>query len=61
MAVTGLILFGYCVGHVAGNLLIVAGKDAINEYANCPVGCGAINGGRIGQPVRSGSTALRSQ
>ena len=33
MAVTGLILFGYVVGHLAGNLQIYAGPEQINRYA----------------------------
>jgi len=33
MAVTGLILFGFVVGHLLGNLQIFAGPDAINGYA----------------------------
>lgn len=33
MAVTGLVLFGFVVGHLAGNLLIFVGRDAINDYA----------------------------
>jgi len=33
MAITGLILSGFLVGHVAGNLLIYAGPEAINQYA----------------------------
>lgn len=33
MAASGLILFGFVVGHLAGNLLIFAGPDALNGYA----------------------------
>lgn len=33
MAVSGVVLFGYTVGHMAGNLLIFRGADAINEYS----------------------------
>jgi succinate dehydrogenase / fumarate reductase, cytochrome b subunit len=33
MAVTGLILFGFLVGHLAGNLLIFLGPEALNAYA----------------------------
>ena len=33
MAITGLALAGFLVGHLSGNLLIFAGKDAINSYA----------------------------
>lgn len=32
MAVTGIILFGFVVGHMAGNLKILLGPEAINEY-----------------------------
>jgi succinate dehydrogenase / fumarate reductase cytochrome b subunit len=33
MAVTGVILFGFVIGHLAGNLLLYRGQDAINAYA----------------------------
>ena len=33
MAVTGVVLFGYVVGHLLGNLQIYAGPDQINRYA----------------------------
>ena len=33
MAATGLILFVFVIGHLLGNLLIFAGPDAINGYA----------------------------
>ena len=33
MAVTGLLLLGFVIGHLAGNLLIYRGPDAINAYA----------------------------
>jgi succinate dehydrogenase / fumarate reductase cytochrome b subunit len=33
MAVTGLILIGFVLVHMAGNLLIYAGKQALNDYA----------------------------
>jgi succinate dehydrogenase / fumarate reductase cytochrome b subunit len=33
MAVTGIILFGFVVGHVAGNLLVFAGPKAMDDYA----------------------------
>ncbi len=33
MAVTGLLLVGFVVGHLAGNFLIFAGPDAFNGYA----------------------------
>ena len=33
MAVTGLLLFGFVVAHLLGNLQLLQGPDAINEYA----------------------------
>lgn len=33
MAITGLILFGYVIGHLLGNLQIYASHDQINNYA----------------------------
>ncbi len=33
VAVTGLLLVGFLVGHMAGNLLLFAGREALNEYA----------------------------
>ncbi len=33
MAVTGVMLVGFVVAHLAGNLLIFAGRDALNDYA----------------------------
>lgn len=33
MAVTGALLMGFILAHMAGNLLIYAGPDAINSYA----------------------------
>jgi succinate dehydrogenase / fumarate reductase cytochrome b subunit len=33
MAATGVVLFGYVVGHVSGNMLIFAGREAINKYS----------------------------
>jgi succinate dehydrogenase / fumarate reductase cytochrome b subunit len=34
MAVTGVILFGFVVGHLAGNLLVYQGPEALNAYAD---------------------------
>ena len=52
MAVTGLLLVGFVVGHLSGNLLVFAGQDAINDYAyflqhNAPL----LWGARIGLSV----------
>jgi len=33
MAVTGVLLIGFVVAHMAGNLLVFAGRDALNTYA----------------------------
>jgi succinate dehydrogenase / fumarate reductase cytochrome b subunit len=33
MAVTGVVMFGYLIGHVTGNMLIFRGREAINEYS----------------------------
>jgi succinate dehydrogenase / fumarate reductase cytochrome b subunit len=33
MAVTGLLLFGFLIGHMLGNLQIFLGPDALNAYA----------------------------
>lgn len=33
MALTGIGLLGFLVGHVSGNLLIFSGRDALNSYA----------------------------
>ena len=34
MAVTGLLLIGFLVGHVAGNLLLVLGEQTFNTYSH---------------------------
>jgi succinate dehydrogenase / fumarate reductase cytochrome b subunit len=34
MALTGLVLIGFLVGHMAGHLQIFAGRDAYNAYAH---------------------------
>ena len=33
MAITGLVLFGFMVAHLLGNLLVFAGPEALNAYA----------------------------
>jgi succinate dehydrogenase cytochrome b subunit len=33
MAATGVVMFGYLIGHVTGNMLIFAGPAAINNYS----------------------------
>jgi succinate dehydrogenase / fumarate reductase cytochrome b subunit len=33
MAITGLALFGFVIGHLAGNLQVFLGKEYINDYA----------------------------
>jgi succinate dehydrogenase / fumarate reductase cytochrome b subunit len=34
LGVSGLVLFGFVVGHLLGNLSVFAGQDAINSYAH---------------------------
>ncbi|HLU40230.1 MAG TPA: succinate dehydrogenase cytochrome b subunit [Planctomycetota bacterium] len=34
MAVTGVLLFAFLIAHMAGNLLVFAGQDALNAYAH---------------------------
>jgi succinate dehydrogenase / fumarate reductase cytochrome b subunit len=34
MAITGLLLIGFVIAHMAGNLLVFAGPDALNAYAH---------------------------
>lgn len=34
MAITGVILFGYVLGHLVGNLQVFAGPEQINKYAH---------------------------
>ena len=36
MAATGVMLFGYVVGHLAGNLQVFAGPERINRYVDVP-------------------------
>jgi succinate dehydrogenase / fumarate reductase cytochrome b subunit len=50
MAVTGVILFGYVVAHLLGNLQIFGDPDQINKYAaflHNPANAGALWGARI--------------
>lgn len=34
VALTGLVLIGFVLGHMIGNLLVFVGRDAINEYGH---------------------------
>ncbi|MFK7984909.1 MAG: succinate dehydrogenase cytochrome b subunit [Sandaracinaceae bacterium] len=34
VAITGLVLFGFVIGHLAGNLILFAGYEAFNGYAH---------------------------
>jgi succinate dehydrogenase / fumarate reductase cytochrome b subunit len=34
MAITGVVLFAYIIGHLAGNLQLFAGREMINRYAH---------------------------
>ena len=42
MAITGLLLFAFVVGHLLGNLLLFGGPDAINSYAKMLADSGAL-------------------
>ena len=42
MAVTGLILIGFVVGHVLGNLLVFRGPQRLNEYSAFLRGLGGL-------------------
>ena len=42
MAITGVVAFGYVVGHMLGNLQIFAGQDQINTYAEALHSMGPI-------------------
>lgn len=42
VAVTGLLLCGFLVGHLAGNLLLLVGPDAFNIYAHKLFSLGAL-------------------
>ncbi|MCB1174552.1 MAG: succinate dehydrogenase cytochrome b subunit [Leptospiraceae bacterium] len=42
MAITGLALIGFLLGHLAGNLLIFKGQDAMNSYAENLQSLGAL-------------------
>lgn len=42
MAITGLALFGFTIGHLAGNLLIFKGAEGFNAYAQGLANLGAL-------------------
>ena len=42
MAITGLMLVGFVIAHMAGNLLMFAGREAFNAYAEALQSLGAI-------------------
>lgn len=55
MAVTGLALLGFVTGHLAGNLLIFAGREKLNAYAEwLHERPGVLWGARIGLLVAVG-------
>jgi succinate dehydrogenase / fumarate reductase cytochrome b subunit len=50
MALTGVLLFGYVIAHLLGNLQIFAGQDQINRYAaflHNPANAGLLWGARL--------------
>jgi succinate dehydrogenase / fumarate reductase, cytochrome b subunit len=42
VAITGLLLCGFLVGHLSGNLLLLVGPDAFNLYAHKLISLGAL-------------------
>lgn len=42
VAITGLLLCGFLVGHLSGNLLLMVGPDAFNIYAHKLISLGAL-------------------
>ena len=42
MAVTGIVLVGFVIGHLLGNLLVFRGPEAMNEYAALLKSSGAL-------------------
>ena len=42
MAITGLMLVGFVIAHMAGNLLMFAGREAFNAYAEALQSLGAL-------------------
>ena len=42
MAITGLLMVGFVIAHMAGNLLIFAGQEAFNDYAATLQSLGAL-------------------
>lgn len=63
MAVTGLMLFGFLIAHLAGNLLLLSGPEAINAYAKWLHDKGALlwvaRGGLLAVFVLHVVTAIR--
>jgi succinate dehydrogenase / fumarate reductase cytochrome b subunit len=61
--ITGLLLFGFLVGHMSGNLLMFAGRDAFNEYAHRMQSLGPLlwlmRGGLLAVFIVHFATALR--
>ena len=49
VAVTGIALFVFLIGHLVGNLLVYSGQQAVNDYAAALKGMPALLwGARIG-------------
>jgi succinate dehydrogenase / fumarate reductase cytochrome b subunit len=42
VAVTGILLVGFVIGHMAGNLKVFQGREALNEYAKFLKGLGPV-------------------
>jgi succinate dehydrogenase / fumarate reductase cytochrome b subunit len=48
IALTGLLLLGFLIAHLAGNLLFIAGPDAFNEYSHSLVSNPLIYAAELG-------------
>jgi len=63
MAITGAMLFLFLIGHLAGNLLVFKGQDALNSYAqglqNLGAGLWIIRAGLLAVFVLHIATAMR--
>jgi succinate dehydrogenase / fumarate reductase cytochrome b subunit len=53
MAITGLVGFGFLLGHMSGNLLVFAGADKFNAYAAFLKNSGALLWGTRGALIAS--------
>ena len=59
MAATGLVLFGFVIGHMVGNLQVYLGPEAINDYGGVPAALPA-RPGHLDRPRRCCSSRWAS-